>query len=124
MMDSYTLTFENRDSYLYAHLAGQDSFGASLSYWNKIADKVKELDSRKLLVHEALTGEVTETEIYDIIIDLVGSGLQEIRIAFYDENHDDIELNALGQFIAQHRGANIKIFHSLKAAERWIKRDD
>ena len=123
-MTSYSLKTEDRGSYLYAHLTGQDSFEASLSYWNEIADKVKELDAKKLLVHEDLTGEVTEVEIYDIMMDLVDSGLGNLKIVFCDENHTDAALNSLGKLVANNRGANVMIFNSLKAAERWSKQDD
>ena len=123
-MQTYTLSFENRDSYLYAHLVGQDSFRASLSYWNDIADKVGELGLTKLLVHEDLIGEVTETQIYELIMDLMNSSLRAVKIAFYDENSDDTDLNALGQLIANNRGANVKIFPSLEAAKHWIEQDD
>ena len=123
-MTSYSLKTEDRGSYLYAHLTGQDSFEASLSYWNEIADKVKELDAKKLLVHEDLTGEVTEVEIYDIMMDLVNSGLADLKIAFYDENHTDAALNSLGKLVANNRGANVMILNSLKAAQGWIEQDD
>ena len=123
-MPSYSLKFEDRNSYLYVHLTGQDSFEASLSYWNEIADQVKELGSKKLLVHEDLTGEVTEIEIYDVILDLVTSGLMDLKIAFYDEKSEDAALNALGHLVATNRGANIMIFKSLEAAQHWIEQDD
>ena len=32
--NDYTLEFEDRGSYLYAHLTGMDSFAASLSYFD------------------------------------------------------------------------------------------
>jgi len=118
---NYTLLFEDRGSYLYAHLAGEDSFAASLSYWNEIADKVKELDCSKLLVHENLTGEVTGAEMYDLITDLQQSDLTKIQIAFIDENLDDAALNHMGGHIAASRGANIQIFKSLNDAQYWIE---
>jgi hypothetical protein len=120
---NYQLTFEDRNAYLYVRLTGEDSFAASLSYWNKIADQVKVRGCEKLLIHENLVGKVAETEIYDIIMDLMPSGLAEIQIAFYDENVDDTELNLLGQTLAVHKGANVKVFESLQAAKAWITKD-
>lgn len=122
-INNYRLAFEDRDTYLYAHLMGEDSFAASLSYWNEIADKVKALDCRKLLIHEDLTGEVAESEMHEIIMDLMPSGLLDVQIAFFDENIDDTPMNALGQSLAAKEGANVKIFDSLEAAKRWIKQD-
>ena len=122
-INNYRLTFEDRDTYLYAHLMGEDSFAASLSYWNEIADKVKAMDCRKLLIHEDLTGKVVESEMHEIIIDLMPSGLVDIQIAFFDENIDDTPMNALGQSLASNIGANVKIFDSLEAAKQWITQD-
>jgi hypothetical protein len=121
--NNYRLTFEDRDTYLYAHLMGEDSFAASLSYWNEIADKVKALDCRKLLIHEDLTGKVVESEMHEIIMDLMPSGLLDVQIAFFDENLNGASMNALGQSLAVNKGANVKIFDSLNAAQDWITQD-
>lgn len=118
--DLFNLDFQYCRTYLYAHLTGEDSFAASLDYWNVIADKVRELDCDKLLIHENLTGTVTENEMSDLVMDLKSSGLLDIRIAFYDENLDDTAINAFGQSLATGEGANIKIFHSLEEARHWI----
>jgi hypothetical protein len=119
-MNDYQLIFEDRDSYLYAHLIGEDSFAASLSYWNEIADKVKSLGCRKLLIHEDLTGKVVESEMHEIIMDLMDSGLMDVQIAFFDENLNDASMNALGQSLATSKGASVEIFPSLEAAKQWI----
>jgi len=122
-MNNYQLTFEDRDAYLYARLNGEDSFAASLSYWNEIADKVKALGYQKLLIHEDLAGEVVESEMHEIIMDLMPSGLLDVQIAFFDENLNDASINALGQSLAVNKGANVKIFDSLNAAQDWITQD-
>lgn len=120
---NYQLTFEDRSSYLYIRLTGEDSFAASLSYWNKIADQVKLRGCERVLLHENLVGKVAETEMQDIIMDLLPSGLTEVQIAFYDENTDDKALNILGQTLAVEKGANVKIFPSLEDAKVWITED-
>jgi hypothetical protein len=122
-MNNYQLTLEERDAYLYARLIGEDSFAASLSYWNEIADKVKALGYRKLLVHEDLIGEVVESEMHEIIMDLMPSGLLDVQIAFFDENISDASINARGQSMAVSKGANVRIFDSLNAAQDWITQD-
>lgn len=118
----FTLIFEDRSSYLYAHLSGKDSFAASLNYWNQIADKVKELGYNKVLVHENLTGEVSEGEMFEIIMDIIPAGVG-IEVAFFDEQNCDHSINELGQLIASNRGADIRIFKSLTDAESWMERD-
>ena len=119
---NYQIAFEDRGGYLFVHLTGTDSFAASLSYWHEIADKADELGQYRVLVHEALEGQVSEAEMFDIMNDVVPSGLG-VRIAFYDENQDNAQVNELGQLIAENRGAIIKIFGTLTDAERWLLSD-
>lgn len=118
-MREFTLTYEIRENYLYAHITGRDSFAASLDYWNKIAGKVRQLGLNKLLVHENLIGAVSEGEIFDVMMDILPSSTG-IKVAFYDENNADQNINDLGQLIANNRGADICIFQTLEAAEKWI----
>lgn len=73
----------------------------------------------RLLVHENLTGKVTEGEIFDVMMDLIPSSTG-IKVAFYDENRADQNINELGQLIANNRGADIRIFQSLEKAEIWM----
>ncbi|HSR88633.1 MAG TPA: hypothetical protein VLL07_06735 [Pontiella sp.] len=120
----YTLTFDDRGTYLYAFLTGQDSFAASLSYWNAIADEVKRFGYTKLLVHEQLEGNVDAGEVFQIIMNLKESALRGVQIAFYDENREDIPINALGQLVANNRGGTVRLFHNLAAATDWIEQDD
>ncbi len=120
----YKLVFDNRETYLYAVITGQDSFAASLSYWNEIADEIKRLGYSKLLVHEQLEGNVDEAELFDIIMDLKDSALHDVQIALYDEHREDIPINALGQLIANNRGGAVRIFQNLNAAMQWIEQDD
>ena len=120
----YKLVFDSRGTYLYASITGQDSFAASLSYWNEIADEVRRLGYTKLLVHEQLDGNVNEGEIFDIIMDLKDSALRGVQIALYDEHREDIPINALGQLIANNRGGAVRIFQNLKAAMQWTESDE
>lgn len=123
-VNDYNLVFEDRGAYLYAHVSGKDSFAACLSYWHAIADKVAEFGLRKLLVHENLEGDISEGEIFDLMVDLKDSGLLGIRIAFFDENDADSQINNLGRLVANNRGGNVCIFQSLEAAQSWIERED
>ena len=116
----YTLSFEDRGTYLYAYLTGRDSFVASLSYWNEIIKKVTELGYSKLLVHENLTGEVSEGEMFEIVTNLLKSG-HGISAAFFDENASDEAINALGELVAGNRGIQIQIFKTLDAARQWTE---
>jgi len=123
-VSDYKLVFDNRGTYLYAFITGQDSFAAALSYWNEIADEIQRLGYTKLLVHEQLEGNVDEAEVFDIIMDLKDSALRGVQIALYDEHREDIPINALGQLIANNRGGAVRIFQNLTAAMQWTESDE
>jgi len=116
----FILDFEARENDLYAHLSGKDSFAASLDYWNQIVDQVQKLNVTKVLVHENLTGEVSEGELFDVIMDILPSS-SGIQVAFYDENDADRSINEFGRLVSNNRGADIQIFQSLETAEKWIQ---
>ncbi len=119
----YTLTFEDRGSYLYAHLTGQDSFESGLEYWRAIADKTLELGHKRVLVHENMLGDLNKAEVFEIITQFTKPAYLGIRLAFFDENIDNESLNALGQLIATNRGLMVEVFQTLEAALRWIEQD-
>ena len=115
------MNFENRGTYLYVLITGQDSFSASLSYWNEIADETARRGYSRLLVHECMIGQVSAREIYDLIMDLKNSALKDVQIAFYDENARDSFMNLLGKLIANYSGGDVRIFSNLDDARRWIE---
>lgn len=119
----HQLRFENRGKYLYAHLSGHDGFEASLNYWHAIADEAKATGHDRVLVHENLAGDVSEDEMFEIMLSLISKGIG-IKVAFFDENHESAELNALGELVATNRGLNVQIFDSLSAAEEWLLDDE
>ena len=117
----YRLDFEERDTCLFVRISGRDSFAASLSYWNEIADKVKELGAEKLLVQEQLIGSVSEEEMFDLIGDLQGSVLRDVQIAFCDETLSDEAINDFGRRLANEKGAHVRIFRTLRDAEESLR---
>ena len=115
------MSFENRGDYLYTLITGQDSFSASLSYWNEIADETARRGYRRLLIHECMIGQVSARETYDLIMDLRDSALKDVRIAFYDENAGDAFMNLLGKLLANYSGGDVRIFSNIDDARRWIE---
>jgi sugar/nucleoside kinase (ribokinase family) len=124
LIGKYRLNLEDRGSYLFAHITGKDSFAASLSYWNEIADAVKQQGFQKLLIHENLKGVVNENEMQDLIMDLTDSGLQKVQIAFFDEDLSHMHINTIGQTLSARLGGNSRIFTSLEEARQWIEQND
>ncbi len=124
MENPYTLAFEDRGNYLYAHLTGKDSFESGLEYWRAIADKTLELGHKRVLVHENMLGDLNKAEVFEIITQFTKPAYLGIRLAFFDENIDDESLNALGQLVATNRGIMVEVFQTLKAAQHWIESNE
>jgi len=116
---SYTLQFELRDDYLYAHLEGQDSFNASIEYWPRIAEEVRTRNLTKVLVHENLEDELSEGEVFELIMEVLPASTG-IKVALFDEQQVNSDINELGELVARNRGADIRIFQSLENAENWL----
>jgi hypothetical protein len=117
--EQYTLNFELRGDYLYVLLEGKDSYSASISYWTRIAEEAKARNLTKVLVHENLEGEISEGEVFGLIIEVLPANTG-IKIALFDEQNVSSEINELGELVAQNRGADIHIFQSLECAEHWL----
>jgi hypothetical protein len=64
---------------------------------------------------------VTEEEVYDLMIDLLHDGFPAVKVAFFDENLNDADINHLGKMVANNHGANVRIFESLSNARYWIE---
>jgi hypothetical protein len=116
----YTLQFEVRDDYLYARLEGKDSFAASLEYWARISEEVRGRNLTKVLVHEHLEGEISEGEIFEVIMEVLPTSTG-IKVALFDEQHINSDINELGELVAQNRGVDVRVFQSLENAEDWLK---
>lgn len=113
------LTFEHRETYLYALVTGEDSYENCLSSWTQITEKVKAFGLNRVLVHEELTGRITEGELFSLLQEIIPLGIG-IRIAFFDPDIKHEAFNLLGGLVAQNRGIDVQMFKSLEEAEQWI----
>lgn len=117
----YTLTFQDRDGYLYALVEGEiDNAEVTSRYWREIAAKCKEAGTQKVLIVEDLPGGPSVTEVYNLASALPALGFYRIKIAFVDRHLDQQELNQFGELVAVNRGINGKIFTEVDAAEKWL----
>lgn len=102
---------------------GKTSYETGINLWKEIGRKCNELGVDKLIVEENLDGQVTVTEMYDITSKFPNFGLLGKKIAFTDRKLSDEDGNKFGQLVASNCGINLRIFPSLKDAEKWIADD-
>lgn len=117
----YTLTFEERDNYLYAKVEGDiDNYEVSSGYWREIAEKCKDLSTKRVLIVEDLPGDSSMAEVYLVAAELPNMGFHGIKVAFVDGHLDQQEVNQFGELVAINRGLYGKIFCDVSEAENWL----
>lgn len=117
----YTINFEMRDEYLYAYVEGkEDSLEISISYWSKVLEKCREHNYNKVLIEENLTENASSSEIYELAKEVAGMGFGNTLIAFVDRQLEHQELNKFGELVATNRGLRVKVFNSVREAEKWL----
>lgn len=119
----YDLTLEMRPDYLYA-LVRSDSINQQLvvHYLHEVITTCKKLHRTRLLLERDIPSALNESEVYFSGTDFAHTGLSEMKVAVVDrrpENVDNLELTILVQ---NNRGANIKLFADIAAAEAWLKK--
>lgn len=120
--DAYTLRFEQRDGYLYAHVKGEhDSVAISTAYWSEIAQRCREIDARRLLVVEDLAERAQVLDVYEVAAGLVALGFARIRIAFVDLQLDELPMMLFAETVARNRGIDGRVFRDVATAEAWLQ---
>src|SRR5690349_1350097 len=119
---SYSITFELRPDYLYAHVKGDyDSYEISRAYWTEISAECARHDTRRLLVDEDLAEPMPSmSEVFQGASERTFMGLSGVKIAFVDRHSDQFEQNLFGELVATNRGLFCKVFKDLQEGEDWL----
>ncbi len=117
----YDLRFEQHPQYLLARVSGpEDSLEVSVAYWQEVAAEAIRQGVRRLLVVENFPNNGETADLMALGRFLAELGLQEIRIAFVDEQPDHLDRNRIGELVAVNRGLRGKVFDNFADAERWL----
>ena len=117
----YELTFEPREGYLYAYVAGeQDTFEICFAYWSEIGRKLAELKLDRVLVVEDIAEESPMVDVYELASKLPDIGFRGISIAFVDRYASHQDLNDFGVLVASNRGLIGRAFHNEAEAVAWL----
>jgi hypothetical protein len=123
-MDStrrYELTFEIRDGYGYACVAGEnDSLAISSAYWSEIGKYLADADLRKVLIVEDIREQPPMEDIYCLVTQLGGLGFADVTVAFVDRYSSHQELNDFGVLVATSSGMTAKAFGDEVEALDWL----
>ena len=117
----FTLRFEERPGYVYAFVEGQkDSYEISRQYWKAVADECRRVKSKKVLIEENITDELSTTDTYQLTSEMMELGFSGIRVAFVDRHFTHQDSNKFGELVATNRGLIVKVFANVEQATEWL----
>jgi hypothetical protein len=120
----YDLQFEQRPQYLLARVSGpEDSLEVSVAYWQQVAAEAIGRKAQRLMVVENFPNNGETADVMALGRFLAELGLQNIRIAFVDEQSDHLDRNRVGELVAVNRGLRGKVFADFAEGEQWLLAD-
>ena len=116
----FTLSFEERDEYLYAFVNGiRDSVDVSKGFWKQIHLKAKESGFHRILVEEDFPNQITIVEMFEVA-EYIAELYHNMKIAHVDKRLTDFDLNRFGETVSTNRGLQGKVFNQVAEAEQWL----
>jgi hypothetical protein len=113
--------FENRNSYLLAHITGRgEDLETTRATWRSIAAECKQRGAVKLLILEEIEGQLPFMEQYAFADGLGKIGFDGIAVAFVDAKPEQYINNKFAEDVAVNRGALGRMFQSVTEAEAWL----
>lgn len=122
-MDQETI-IELRNGYIHAESFGIETLERSTVMFSAILEKVIEWQCDRVLYIENFINQIPLTEVLSLLeqlFKLVEEEKINVRLAIYDSNVNDQEINMLASYLAGTRGIHVKIFLSPEQAIDWLK---
>ena len=117
----FVIQFENEPGYLRAEISAEhDSYDVTTSYWNRIAEELRNTGHRKILIVEMIENNIEIQDAFRAIRERDKSSFEGVRIAFFDMKKDHVPLNSFGAAAAAHLGYEIEVFSNIHAAKDWL----
>jgi hypothetical protein len=117
----YDVRFENRGSYLLAHITGRGEYlETTRTTWRSIAAECKERGFTKLLILEEIAGQLPFMDQYAFADGLRQIGFDGITVAFVDAEPEHYANNKFAEDVAANRGVNGRMFQTVAEAENWL----
>lgn len=118
---AYWLTFEDKTGYLLARVQGlTDSLEISIAFWQEIALEVHVRRPARLLVHESFRNNLSGPDVVEVATFMTELGFTTIKVAFVDDQFEQLDVNRLAETIVADRGMRAKVFADLGEAESWL----
>jgi hypothetical protein len=119
--DDYRIEFEDRSSYLFAHIIGErGTLSIARQYWLDIIEVVMKSAFRKVLVVEDIPEAIEISEVHQLVTELSQLPVRDIQLAFVDLYDQHKSLNEFGILVGENRGLLLRQFDSEAQAETWL----
>lgn len=123
---SYRLEFDYQPPLLTVRLLGEVAAEANLEttreYWLHIAEKVRACGAARLLVLDALPGEVMgDADLVRFFNGVGGLGLEQVRIAYVEGRADQVSRIEYVEQLALERGYRVRMFGNESDARLWLR---
>jgi hypothetical protein len=124
---SYSLSLEDRRTYLHARVAGRNTPANVRAYLREIYRASAQAGIPSVLIEEDLRGPALEpVEVYRLIIEASPETSPVLlKIAYVDVSGRDHPRNVrLGEAVARDRGVNVSAFSTIQEAQDWLVAQD
>lgn len=120
----YSISFEDRETYLYASVAGaKETLSIAHAYWSEIAERAISSDIKKVLVFEDFPEVISIAEVHQLVSEFSELPITNIRLAFVDPHPQHKSLNEFAVLVGSNRGLTIEAFDTVEEAEKWLLGD-
>ncbi len=118
--DTYSLTFEHRQKYLYAKATGKrESIQTCKKVWKQILTEGKKNQYKKYLVEKNFDELGTIREIKELMLEL-SEEIEDEIFAYIDYNPENFQTIKLAEISASNIGIEMKFFNSIGEAKEWL----
>lgn len=115
------LTFEPGAEYLYAYIESDiDSYEIALGHWQEIAGQLFERNLQRVLVHENILGELSDSDAFKLATELREIGFSNVKIAILDDQPVHRRSTEFGVLVGSNRGLRVKSFETAPEAVNWL----
>lgn len=119
----FLIEFAATDYGLHAWVTGVNgSLETTLAYWRTIAEEVRRLQPRGLLVVDDMEGEPPPPgQLLEFVQAMQGQGMEAVRIAYVERHTDQLAQVEYAGLLANEHGFDARVFADEGAAALWLR---
>ena len=118
--EPYTVTFEERPGYLYAHIKAETmTLEIALAYLGEIAVKARQVKARRVMIDRDVPVVLSASDAFLSMKDFVDR-VKGRKVALVNRRISHEESIRFSMMVAKNRGAFFEVHNNIPDAERWL----